>query len=440
MNRKLILSAVFFSGLAMSGSLYGQIKKLKTVRAEIIREDRDLEKAKYDIDMVMENSETANNAAAWGWNGIVYGEIANLDDTSALRIALDPDKTAAYKSATSFLKFYSYSEEQQEQLDAKIYAQSSLPNTIINNFNKGVMALSGTNRFAEVKKYMEAVEKMLPYDVEQYAKTRGITLESTYYTIWNAAYQDSLVNEELVYLEKLAAAPTYMKAEIFIRLSMIYSDKKDYEKALDYLEKGKVKIPQKSSDFLEQQINIELSRNNHAKILASFTEAIANNPDNASYYFSRGVTYHQLKLNELETQDAAYKNGEKVAPSKYSFKQCLADYSKAISLDNSNFDALNNEAVAIFDSANYMYKQMTRVSSAEFDRYKTSASGLYRLSMTKFEVLKQSGFLKGEDYINLLKDMKTCAARTGNTEERNKIDEQIKAEKAKLEASSGGVK
>lgn len=437
MNRKLILSAVFFSGLAMSGSLYGQIKKLKTVRAEVIREDRDIEKAKYDIDLVMENSETKDNAAAWGWNGIVYGEIANLEDSSSLKKSLDPDNSAAYKSATSFLKFYSYSEEQQEQLDAKIYAQTSLPNTIINNYNKGVLALSGANKFAEVKKYMEAVEKLLPYDVEQFAKTRGITLESTYYTIWTAAYMDTLVNEELVYLEKLAAVPTYMKADIFIRLSMIYSDKKDYEKALDYLEKGKVKIPQKASDFLEQQINIELSRNNHAVILAKFTEAIANNPDNANYYFSRGVTYHQLKLNELEVQEAAYKNGEKVTPSKYSFKQCLTDYAKAISLDNSNFDALNNEAVAVFDSANYMYKQMTRVASVDYDRYKTSASGLYRLALSKFELLKQSGYLKGEDYINLLKDMKTCAARTGNMEERNKLDELIKSEKAKLE---GGVK
>ncbi len=437
MNRKLILSAVFFSGLAMSGSLYGQIKKLKTVRAEVIREDRDIEKAKYDIDLVMENSETKDNAAAWGWNGIVYGEIANLEDSSSLKKSLDPDNSAAYKSATSFLKFYSYSEEQQEQLDAKIYAQTSLPNTIINNYNKGVLALSGANKFAEVKKYMEAVEKLLPYDVEQFAKTRGITLESTYYTIWTAAYMDTLVNEELVYLEKLAAVPTYMKADIFIRLSMIYSDKKDYEKALDYLEKGKVKIPQKASDFLEQQINIELSRNNHAVILAKFTEAIANNPDNANYYFSRGVTYHQLKLNELEVQEVAYKNGEKVAPSKYSFKQCLTDYAKAISLDNSNFDALNNEAVAVFDSANYMYKQMTRVASVDYDRYKTSASGLYRLALSKFELLKQSGYLKGEDYINLLKDMKTCAARTGNMEERNKLDELIKSEKAKLE---GGVK
>jgi tetratricopeptide (TPR) repeat protein len=295
------------------------------------------------------------------------------------------------------------------------------------------MALSGKNRFAEVKKYMEAVEKMIKYDVDQVAKTRGITVESTYYNTWTAAYMDSLVNEEIIYLERLAAVPTYLKADIFIRLSMIYSDRKDYEKALDYLEKGKVKIPQRASEFLEQQINIELSRNNHAIILAKFTEAIANNPDNANYYFSRVVTYHQLKLNELESQEAAYKRGDKVPASKYSFKQCLTDYTKAISLDNSNFDALNNEAVAIFDSANYMYKQMTKVSASEFDRYKTSASGLYRLSMSKFEVLKQSGFLKGEDYINLLKDMKTCAARTGNVEERNKLDDLIKSEKAKLE-------
>ncbi len=431
MNRKLILSSVFISGLAMSGSLYGQIKKLKSVRAEVIREERDIEKAKYDIDMVMENSETANNAAAWGWKGVVYGEIANLDDS--LGKILDPNKTAAFVSAESFLKFFSYSEEQQEQLDAKMYAQASMPNTIINNYNMGVMALQGKKGFAEVQKYMSMVEKLLPYDVEQYAKTRGITVESTYFSTWNAAYLDSLVNEEIVYLEKLAAVPTYMKADIFIRLSEIYSDRKEYDKALDYLEKGKTKIPQKASDFLEQQINIELARNNHAVILAKFNEAIANNPDNGNYYFSRGVTYHQLKLNELATQEAALKNGEKVAPSKYSFKQCLADYSKAISLDNSNFDALNNEAVAYFDSANYMYKQMTRVAASEFDKYKTSASGLYRLAASKFEVLKQSGNFKGEEYINLLKDMKTCAARTGNIAERNKLEEQIQEEKAKLE-------
>jgi len=437
MNRKFILSALLVSGLVASSPLFGQIKKLKTVKAEITREDRDIAKAKYDIDLVMENPETADNCAAFGWKGVVYGEIANLSDTSQLRKELDPNMEAAYIAGQSILKFYTYSAENQEILGANTAVEQSIPNIIINNYNKGIGALYQTGKkFDNVKKYMSLVEKLIAYDKEEYAKNNSITIENTYYNTWNAAYTDSLVNEEIPYLEKLANIPNYYKSDIFIRLSMIYSDRKDYEKALSYLEKGKEKIPQKSSEFLQQQINIELARNNQAVILAKFSEAIASEPENANYYFSRGVTYHQLKLNDLDVQEAAYKNDQPIPAAKYYFKQALADYSKAIQLDNSNFDAINNEAVAIFDSANYVYKQITRVKTTEADKYRTNASGMYRLAMSKFENLKQSGFLKGEDYINLLKDMMTCAARTNDTAKRDELKELIKVERAKLEGTN----
>ena len=438
MKVKFILSAVLFSGIVLANPLFGQIKKLKSVRAEITKDEqyRDIEKAKYDIDIVMENPETANNCAAWGWRSIVYTEIAMLEDTSSLRKKLDPNDKAVSIAGESMLKFFTYTEDEQEELDAKTYVNAYLPNVIIFNYNYGIYGLSGKNAFETAKKYMEIVDKLIPYDKEEKAKGNGITKEKAYYTVWSAAYNDSLVDQEIIYLEKLMASPSYMNTVVYIRLSEIYNNKKEYDKALDYLEKGKVKIPQKSSEFLEQQINIELSRGNHTVILDKFTEAIKNDPNNSNYYFSRGVTYHQLKQSDLDVQEKAFKSGTPIPAAKYYFSQCLADYQKAIELDASNLDALNNEAVCLFDSANYLYKQIIRVDPSQTDKYRTMATGMYKRAYDKFDVLKQSGYLKDADYINLLKDMRSCASKSGNSEIAKQLTVQIEAEKKRLESKS----
>lgn len=432
MKRKLVLSAVLFAGMVVANPMFAQIKRLKTVRNDMTRNiEKDLAKSKYDIDLVIQDPETSNMAAAWGWRGVIYTEIAYLSDTSELKKTLDPTGNASLIAAEAMTKFYSYSEEQQEEFDAKDNVKYNLPYAILKVYYDGEDALRNGKDFKIVKQYMDYVVALMPYDVDKVANNNSVTTEKAYYYNWYAAYQDTLIDTEIIYLEKLAAVPNYLKSDIFIRLSQIYSDKGEFDKAISYLNKGKEKIPQDANRFLEQEINIELGRNNQVAMLTKFNEAIAGDPTNATYYFSRGVTFHQLKTKELEAQEKQYKSNVALSPSVYYFSQAMKDYQKALEIDPGNYDALNNLAVLMFDSANYVYKQMTRVAG-QYEKLRALAIDLYKQADVKFEALRQSGYLKDQDLINLLIDMKTCAAKTGNEARKKEIEAMIQAEKKKL--------
>ncbi|MEN9738595.1 MAG: hypothetical protein RLZZ318_629 [Bacteroidota bacterium] len=437
MKSNIINSILLGSSLFLANQSYAQITLLKGVRDNMMdEENKNIGLAKYDIDKVMNHAQTKDLCAAYAWKGIVYADIAMSQDSSIQ--ALDVDHNSALVSAQSLLKFYGCSLEEQEKYDSKLAADVFIVNSISACWNVAVNASREKGQFKTIKEHMNMVENLIPYDKEERAKSNNISKESAIYAVWRAAYIDSLVSEEIPCLEKLMAIPTYMNATVYIRMAEIMSAQKQYDKALDYLEKGKEKIPLKSGDFLDMQINIEIERENMAALLTKFNEAISGNPDNAVYYFSRGVAYHKLKTDEVKAQDLAYKNTGKAPASKYSFKQGLNDYKKAIELDNGYFNALKNEAILFFDSANYIYKQRARVSTAEYEKYNSLSINLYKQSLERFETLRNSGALKDQELIDALKDMIMICNKIGDAQHKEaklKYDTMLKAERKKQEAA-----
>jgi tetratricopeptide (TPR) repeat protein len=429
MFKKSILGIIGLSMVLFATESFGQMKKLRTVKFDVIR-DGDLEKMKYDVDQVSTNSETAGKCITYGWKGVVYAKIAASEGD--IKHQLDSNNEACVVAAENMVKYFSFNKDEQEEMDTRTYVLENLPNTIILTYNKGVNTMYEKGKYDETKKYFQYVVDLYDFDENQTAKNVGVSKENAIYNIWASAFTNEKVDEEIIYLEKLMSFPMYYNSTIYTRMSEIYTEKKDYDKAMQYLEKGIAKIPQKSSEFLKQQINIELSRGNQLAVLEKFNKAIEENPDNSNYYFSRGVTYHQLKINDLNDNLDAQKDGKRYVM-KYYFSQALADYQKALELNPSNFGALNNVSILFFDSANYIYKERMKLSpsSPEYDKLNTQSMELYKLCLEKFELLRQSGFLKGEDMINLLKDMKSCAAKLQDRELIKKYDKMIKDEKAK---------
>lgn len=438
MKKQFLIPILFLSMVSASTQINAQIKLLKGIRDNMMDEqNKDVALAKYEIDKVMLHPETKDMCAAWAWKGLVYADIALSADSSIYK--LDENHNAAELSAEAFLKFYACSEEEQEKIDAKVAADAYLVNAISACWNKAVYVSRDPGKYYEVKKLMGYVESLLVYDKEEKAKTNNVTREQAIYAVWRAAYVDTLVEEEIISLEKLIAVPNYMNSVVFIRMAEIYSAKKQYEKALEYLEKGKAKIPQKSSDFLDMQINIEIERENMVALLTKFNEAIESNPDNAVYYFSRGVAYHKLKSDEVKNQDLAYKNKTKIAPSKYSFAQGLTDYRKALELDNGFVNASKNEAILFFDSANYIYRMRARVAANEYEKYNTLSISLYKQALQMFERLREAGALKDQDLIDALKDMIMICNKISDKEHMDlkiKYEGLLKAEKRKQESSN----
>ena len=429
MNIKHLILAGFIVLVSPLTNL-AQTGKIKNVELIMSGSDPNIEDAKYNIDLAASNEATSNMAGMWGWRGIVYSIISSSQDPAI--IALDPNKEAALIAGQSFQKFYSFPEGDQKKYSALDFANSYVVSAIISCFNEGIANASDTLGFPKVKTYMSIVDDLLNYDKEQ-ALFGKISREKALFISWQSAYTNKLVSEEIELLQKLIDIPSYMNSYVFIRMSEIYLEQKNYDKAVTYLEAGKVKIPSKSGEFLNQQINIEIERNNIQSLLVKFTEGIQNEPDNKDYYFSRGVAYHQLKLEDRNSQEKAIKNDEKPAKDKYYFSQGLADYAKAIQLDPSYTDALNNEAILLLDSADYLYKQRTRVDQSQYSKYDKLATTLYGQVVQKLVALYEMNYKKDQELVDLLKTIKSIYAKLNDEEKRSTYDKLYKQEKSKLD-------
>jgi hypothetical protein len=429
MNIKHLILAGFIV-LVSPLSNFAQTGKIKNVELIMSGSDPNIEDAKYNIDLAASNEATSNMAGMWGWRGIIYTVISSSADPAI--IALVPNKDAALIAGQSFQKFYSFPEADQKKYSALDYANGYVVSAIISCFNEGVSYASDSGSFDKVKAYMSIVDDLLKYDKEQ-ALFGKISKEKALYISWQSAYTNKLVNEEIELLQKLIDIPSYMNSYVFIRMSEIYLEQKNYDKAVSFLEAGKIKIPSKSGEFLNQQINIEIERNNIQSLLVKFTEGIQNEPDNKDYYFSRGVSYHQLKMEDRNNQEKAIKNDEKPAKDKYYFSQGLADYAKAIQLDPSYTDALNNEAILLLDSADYIYKQRTRVESSQYTKYDKLSVALYGQVVQKLVALYEMNFKKDQELVDLLKTIKSIYAKLNDEEKRSAYDKLYKQEKSKLE-------
>jgi hypothetical protein len=430
MKYKLLFSMIGLMLIVHPMTLSSQTGKLKNVELTMSGSDPNLIDAKYNIDLAYNHETTKNMASMWGWRGVVYAIIAASNDNEVK--SLNTDNSAALISGQSFVNYFAFPANEQKKYSAFDFASAYVVSAIIDCFNEGVSASMNKGDFSKVKQYMDIVETLLPYDTEEKLKGK-ISKEKSLYITWQSAYNDSLIDQEMIYLQKLIDIPNYMNAYVFIRMSEIYLNQKNYEKAVAYLEQGRVKIPSKTSDFLNQQINIEIERNNIESLIVKFTEGIQNDPENKEYYFSRGVAYHQLKSEERNKQELAFKNGENPSKDKYYFSMGLKDYAQAIKLDPGYTDALNNEAILLLDSADYIYKLRTRVSSAEYTKYDKLSIALYQQVVQKLIALYEMNYKKDQDLVELLKSIKSIYAKLNDEENRMKYDKLYKQEKKKLE-------
>ncbi len=400
-------------------TLNAQVNKIKAVRNLMSSQEVNITTAKYNIDLAYENAQTSNNVDMWFWRAVVYSFIGISNDTAICNM----DPNAARKAGESFTKYYQFSEEERSNTidEAKNYY---LTGGII-CFNKALTLSNEKGKFAEVKEYMGYVENIMKIDGDGLFVAQNLTSAKLNIILLQSAQKDSLAEDEIFYLKQLIAAPKYFNAYVFIRLSDIYSQKKEYDKSLEILGKGKEKIPANTSDFLNAEITLEMERNNIESLITKFNEGIAQDPENAIYYYNRGTTYSMLKNKEIE---------DKVEKSKYYFSQGLKDFRKALELDPSNQDASFNEASLLVDSANYVYRLKSKYPDKN-DYYEKLSKDIYKQAFDKLEMIRQSGTKKDNELIELLKTLRSICAKIGDEEGRKKYNDLYKEEDSKSQSN-----
>ncbi len=348
--------------------------------------------AKNRIDQIFKNPSTSNSPNMWVWRGIVYASILGGTDEELKTSAPD----AFDIMFESYKNFYSFPAGGRGKYEEQ--ADQYAPYVVGLIFNKGIEFYDKKGKYQETKKYMEVAYSLVDAVKIDWSKD-NISLEKILYIQSKSAQLDSLTDEELTLLNKIIQNPKYLKADVYSRISEIYTGQKNYEKAIEVLNLGKDRIPAEANEFFKSEINIEIERNNFEVLLQKFTEGIANEPTNAMYYANRAYVTHTLREKEKKSN---------VDKFKYNYLSALNDYKKALELEDKP-DYHINMAALLVDSANFAYAN--RYSSKDEKIATAAAMNTLKLAYEKCEYIYNNGFVSGSSLVDLLKTLRGLSAK-----------------------------
>ena len=195
---------------------------------------------------------------------------------------------------------------------------------------------------------------------------------------------------------------------IYIDTAKNYMDKKEYETAIEVLNKAIVLHPENSNFYIFRGLSYA-GLNQHKKAIDDYTQAINRNSMLNSIYYVRGLSYSELKQYEkaiadysksisLDPQesDSYYGRGN----SYQELKQCqkaIVDYSRSISL--------NPKDAFVYSARGYCYNEINDYYKAKLDFIKAS------------ELYKEAGDI--DSYKDAQESLKTIENNNKNSQQIN---------------------
>ncbi len=156
---------------------------------------------------------------------------------------------------------------------------------------------------------------------------------------------------------------SYGGGDAVLLLDQVYSNTADSLKMAANLQDGFEKYPE-DDRILTQLINFYLSAKQNDKALDYLDKAIVKDPENATFYYARGVLNDQSKR----------------------FDKAITDYEKAKDLNPEYFDALYNLGVIFFNQGvEQMNHANDKTDFKEFEKEKAKADALFKKSLPYME-------------------------------------------------------
>jgi tetratricopeptide (TPR) repeat protein len=323
----------------------------------------ELDKAKTDIDLAVENGESMYKSKTWFVRALVYHTIYEANKPELLKVC---DKPLTF-ALEAYLKTIEY--DKTKEFNADITKRL---NVLSSQFkSKGAKDFQIYNYSAALESFQQALQiENLPF-----------FLRTDTNTIYNAAVSANLAKKYLIsidYFNKLIDLK-YGKGETYLQLSEIYKSSEKIDLAKSVLLNG-LKLYPENSKLVDQLINIYISLNQTSearqilenivskgtnngdyyyflagmydyatefeKVKSLYLKSIELNPKNGNAYFKLGMINYNLAVKENEkinsiTDDMLYKTA-KAKVEEY-FKQALPNFEKARELnisENSMFKSL----------------------------------------------------------------------------------------------------
>jgi len=364
-------------------------KSVKTIK---------IKEAKEFIDKAYINESTSNAPKMWMYRAKIYKRIA-LNHAS-----LDSD--AIFKATESHLKcMQPHPKKKNKIMIYKKWPKEEVLEGLVQCgdklFRLAVEEYTLENYKRSLKHYA-AIFDIIPFDEEDQLKRVNITKETILYNSFFASnkMKDNAKSKEL--LQQLINL-NFNEPTIYIRMSKIYIEEGNTDKALEYLASGRDMFEDDQS-LLNAEINLYIKLGRTSELIEKLGEAIALDEENDVLYFNRGTIYDQ----EGDLTNA------------------VKDYLTALELNSLSFGANYNLGALYFNTAIEENNKANDASNnSVYKKLKAKASDLFAKALPYLETAHE---LNAEDK-NTLLSLKQLYYMNGDyakSEEMKKLITELK--------------
>lgn len=294
---------------------------------------KELTKGIAAIEPATKDVKTGNWAKTWYYGGNLYFNAALTQDSvcsakfpgalnkaheyylNALKYNIEEEgaKDLDFDKEADQMKFMGYLMNRNTKFGDLAYVRDIMGNKF--PYLSAAFVEKGYNEFS-AGNYQEAKDYYL-----KSISTKGMLGQMDTAGIYNAAIASEKLgqDEEAIELYSVLTQVKYGGPSIFMYIARIHEENNDTTKKIEVIRDGLKAYPN-DPDLVREELSYLLVTGQTDQALENFDKAIANEPDNASLYYNRGLINDQLG------------NVDKAA----------ADYSKALETDPKFFDAAYN--------------------------------------------------------------------------------------------------
>ena len=288
----LLITSISFVSFSQSKNVQNAYNSFRQEKDNI---KTNISEAKYFIDLAHQHESTSNDPKMWNYRAQIYLEI--ITNHSEL------DENAVFEATEAHIRCLDR-DKKGRVVVRKWTREEDVLNGLIqcgyNLYNSGIDDYNNQNFNKAIKKYNE-IFRIFPLDKENLLKRSNIVPDAVYYNLFLASKQLKDEKSQIEYLQKSIDLNTNNPL-IYNYMSSIYSNKKEYQNALNYIQQGLNKFPSEIV-LIYKEIDILRDMGSSTEdIIKKLTNAIDIDNSNETLYIIRSEMFTKIgKKNEAES-------------------------------------------------------------------------------------------------------------------------------------------
>ncbi len=385
---------------------------LKTYNKKTEKKDKRihyLNEAKKKIDAASKNSTTANDPRMYLLYARTYLAI-HEDKLGENGGPVIVDEQAIEKASEALINCHK-TDDAKAKWSGSNEANQAIVGIAYNAQNIALDADAKEDYPRAVKYYQISID-LIPYDKENNIKRNNITIDGNLNSIAYAEYKAGMYDESKKHYHELIDRG-YNDPNVYIDLYNLYLQiDKDTVKAIETIDRGRMSFDEnKTLKYI--QIDIYSKANKSEELFTILTDNIDLDPYNSENYLMRGKLHRsvgaKLKLDAdtLKKQKKTEEAAKKMEASKKHVEEAVADYTKALEMDDQNLEAHSEigemyylQGADIYDEANELgfneqdkFDKLMVEAKEAFNKAIPSYETIYELSTDEAESGKAAQFL-----------------------------------------------